>query len=354
MALQDVLRLGKLLEEEGRLSQAFRLYQECLHTERAREDADTRLLLCKSLGRIAGLEGKGDVALHFLEKGLSGSGSAATRRILAGASLEASAIFLERGELPRAFEAAVRAMRMALEGRRVDLTIRAFLSLTDFLGQTGALQAAADMAWSAVQLSQAAGLFRCELAARLASGFLAVERGDRDVASFELARASELALKADLPIETCRLKLALASERKGAGDHAQALLLAREGIEIARALGLEPLLGRFLLFVGAVESAEENPRRNFLRALSFLEQALVLAEARELPRLRWEVLKAMAALYRTRANKDLAAEFEKRADELEGLVFRRLPRKLRGLQWRTRSRTSRPSRETLASSQRPG
>ena len=39
-------------------------------------------------------------------------------------------------------------------------------------------------------------------------------------------------------------------------------------------MGLQPLLDEFLLLVGVVESAHENPSKNFLRALEALEQAL--------------------------------------------------------------------------------
>jgi hypothetical protein len=121
-------------------------------------------------------------------------------------------------------------------------------------------------------------------------------------------------------------------------DFTEALCLAREGVEIARWLGLDALIDDLLHLVGVVESAASNPRKNFLRALEALEQALQGAEARKRPRLRWEVLEAMAAIYRERGKDDLAEEYQRRADEIEFLMTSSLPPPLREARWRGRAR----------------
>jgi tetratricopeptide (TPR) repeat protein len=209
------------------------------------------------------------------------------------------------------------------------------------------------MAWSAAHLSEIAGLFAWELAARRRLGSLAVARREKEEAVRQFARASLLAATLDSPLENCRLQLAMAWERRWAHDFTKALLLAREGIEIARTSGLEPLVGEFLLLVGVVEGAEKNPRKNFLRALGCFEQALALSEARRLPRLRWEILLAMAALYRERGKGDLAEEYEERAEEVEQLAFRQASRKLRGLCWKARIGDSLRGREAVSLTRSP-
>jgi hypothetical protein len=96
-------------------------------------------------------------------------------------------------------------------------------------------------------------------------------------------------------------------------------------------------MDELLYLVGVIESAAANPRKNFLRALEVLEQALQGAESRNRPRLRWEVLQAMARIYRERGKPEPAAEYDARARELEATVFSSVPRELRGLVWRSRA-----------------
>jgi hypothetical protein len=87
-----------------------------------------------------------------------------------------------------------------------------------------------------------------------------------------------------------------------------------------------------------IESAAKNPRKNFLRALEVLEQALISSEARRRPRLRWEILKDMALVYRERGKDDLAEEFERRAQELELVASSSLPLGAKRLGWTSRAR----------------
>jgi len=151
------------------------------------------------------------------------------------------------------------------------------------------------------------------------------------------ARALELAAVLDLPVETCRVKLDLGWERYRRREFPEALQLAREALETARSLSLSKLIDDLLHLVGVVESAATNPRKNFLRALEALEQALQGAEARGRPRLRWEVLQAMARIYRERGKPEPAAEYDTKAREIEATVFSGLPRELRSLVWRSRA-----------------
>ena len=140
----------------------------------------------------------------------------------------------------------------------------------------------------------------------------------------------------DLPVESCRLKLEFGWDCYNQGDFAEARRFGREGIELARARGLKVLLDDLLHLVGVVESAGRNPRKNFLRALEALEQALGGAESKKRPRLGWEVLQHMGRVYKERGKQDLAEEYARHAEEIERGVFARLPAALMGIAWRPR------------------
>jgi tetratricopeptide (TPR) repeat protein len=333
---KDLLVLGRLLEDDGRLAEAEKAYQECLRDEPGRAP-QVRIQAIHSLGRITALRGEDDRALRLFEQALQlDEGGGLTREVLLESYLEVGAIFLERGGLGRAFDYSLRALRLALEGGGKHLAVRALLGFSDLLAEGGAFGASLDLAHASLLLARRAGLARWELvSSRHVGRAMAGEQSDGALDAF--SRALEIAAVLDLPVETCRVKLDLAWERYRRREFPEALRLAREGLETARSLSLAKLIDELLHLVGVVESASTNPRKNFLRALEALEQALQGAEARSRPRLRWEVLHALARIYRERGKPEPAAEHETKAREVEAAVFSPAPRELRGLVWRSRA-----------------
>ena len=329
------LILGRMLEDEGRLKDAQRLYRGCLQSDPL-SGSPLRSGAFHSLARIAALTGDDDSALRCLEEGLEFRGTSPSRAVLADAYIEVSAIFLGRGDFSRSIDHGVRGFKLAVEVGDLEPVVRALLGLSEFLIEAGVLSAAADVARGTAQLAHQHGLLRWEIVA-CRELVKAITLGlEEEIPEGILPRWLELSESLKCPLETARLKLELGWVRYREEAFQDALRLAREGIEIARAIGFSPLIDELLHLVGVVESAFTNPRKNFLRALEGLEQALLGAEARRRPRLRWEVLHALAALYRRKGKSDLAEEFEERAKELKRIVSTTLPQGLSELCWRPR------------------
>jgi tetratricopeptide (TPR) repeat protein len=335
---RDFLLFGKLLEDEGRLDEARRAYQESLREEAAARAPQIRTQAVHSLGRLAAIRGEDDAALRLFDQALQlEEGGGLTREVLLESYLEVSGIFLQKGSIGRAFDYSLRALRLALEGGGKDLAVRALLGLSDLLADGGVLGASLDMAQACASLSRTAGLSRWELVALRHAGRAMTDGEPGGGALDAFARALDLATSLDLPLEVCRVKLDLGWERYRRREFPEALQLAREGLETARRLSLAHLIDDLLHLIGVVESAATNPRKNFLRALEVLEQALQGAGARSRPRLRWEILQAMARIYRERGKPEPAAEHDARARQIEASVFSQVPRELRSLIWRSRA-----------------
>ncbi|HVR76586.1 MAG TPA: tetratricopeptide repeat protein [Planctomycetota bacterium] len=337
LVVSEALVLGVLLEEDGRLVDAQRVYQDCLHTEPIAPDPHVAARALYSLGRIAALRGEYDAALRFLEQSLQLRGANPSREALGEVYLAVSSIFLERGDFNRAFEYGLRGLRSAFESGDTEGLINALTTLSAFLIEAGLSVPASAMSRSAFLMARAAGAQRWEAAAgRLCVRALSMSAG-ADAEGEVKARWLELEKLLEWPAETCQVKLELGWESFGKNDFQAALQYAREGIEVARSIGLRTVLDELLHLVGVIESEARNPRKNFLRALEALEQALAGAEARRSPRLRWEVLHNMARVYGERGKADLAEEYQKRADEVECIIFGSLPPALREVRWCSRT-----------------
>jgi len=327
--------LARLLEDEGRLTDAHLAYQDCLQRDFA-GDSMLRSRAAQALARIEELRGDFDGALRFLEQGLKYQGKTPSREILREAYFAVSDICLERGDIQRSFEYTVRGLWAVLEDRDINGVLRAFQGMSSFLNEVGMVPAATHMAEAFLLLAQVAELPRWELSARRHVVAATVRRGDQCLSGRVTERWRELSKKMDLPVESCRMKLEFGWDCYNKRDFAEALRFGREGIELARARGLQVLLDDLLHLVGVVESARRNPRKNFLRALEALEQALGGAESRKRPRLSWEVLQHMERIYKERGKQDLAEEYARRAEEIERSVSERLPAALMGIAWRPR------------------
>jgi tetratricopeptide (TPR) repeat protein len=344
------LTRGRLLEDEGRLKDAQRLYRTCLQSD-GPGGSPLRSRAFHSLARIATLTGDDDSALRCLEEGLEFRGASPSRELLVDAYLDVSAIFLGRGDFSRSIDYGSRGFKLAIEAGALDGVVRALLGLSDFLIEAGLHSEAVDVARGAALLASEKKLLRWEIVACRELVKAITFKLDEEIPEALLPRWLELSTKLSCPLETARLKLELGWVRYREDAFEDALRLAREGIEVARSTGLSPLIDELLHLVGVVESAFRNPRKNFLRALEALEQALIGAEARRRSRLRWEVLRALSELYRGKGKSDLAEELEDRARELKRIASGTLPPGLSELSWRPRLEISNSARAVARSKQ---
>jgi tetratricopeptide (TPR) repeat protein len=349
LVVEDYRLCVDLLEDEGKLDAALQMCRERLHSEGIGADSDSRLALYLSLGRILTLQGDTRAALRYLEKGSLAASDDGSEELLVRFSAAASEVFLRRGELARSFDAAVRGLRIAHREPRAETLVPVLLCVADFLMETGVLDVACDCAETAFLLARADGFQRWEVAAALRAGQIHRALGRRAESLERLADAETLIERLGLPVDDCRLKLERAWQSFDAGNYTDASRLARQGLEIARPLQLTPLLAEFLFFLGVLSGERRNSRRNFPRALEFLDQALGLADSLESSRMRWETLELGANLHQERGNSELAEEYSSRAEEILWEAFGGLPDSLKGLGFRSRlGERDKPRSPTLA------
>lgn len=333
------LALAELLEDAGQLKAAEEHYRRVLqvsHKERAAVVNNVRPRAFLALGRIEALRGRFEQALNLLRQSLCGQGSQPDREALSASYCEIAWICLEKADLVRAYRYYVRALQLALDYDSVDGFTNAIVGLAHFFAASCSAESSQNLIRGALLLVSTAGPSRAQIRLRWLLGRLAVENGDAKTAEVELNVASRQAEELGLAVESCHILRERGWQRYRACDYSGAMEIARSGIEMAREMGLEPLLDDLLHLVGVIDSAVRNVRKNFLRALEALEQALAGAELRGRPRRRWDVLQAMAVVYSERSKQDIAQECLKRASEIEALVFSVLPLELSGLCWSSR------------------
>ncbi len=331
----EVVQLSTLLEADGRLSDAHNVCRASLRRE---PPLAPELLtkVCFALGRISAHAGDYDSALSRFEGALERDMGPPHREALAIAYLEAGSVFLTRGDLARSFEYLRRGVCAALEVGTVSVVLLSLECMGRFLEETGQCVPALSVAQD---LIEAAGVFR--LPSLELSGWRLLARtqaghGNPEAAQKSFRRWKELVDRLELPIESARFKLEAGWLAFYELDFEGALKQGREGIQLARTLGLSPLVEEFLHLLGVVESSSSNPRKNFLRALEALEQAMGGSEARKCPRLRWEVLGDISQVYLLRGKDDLSEAYRQRAEEIELIVKSSLPRPIKHLRWRRR------------------
>ncbi len=337
-SIHDHLELLVAALDSGQLTEATEHGGALVRSAR-RDDADECAVVTMAgalLARIEALRGEYDGALRWVAEALKGQRGVPDRRVVQAAFSVAGRVSLERGELARAYHYFLRELRLARELGSADRLGLAYIDLADFLIEGGALAAAEEIARGAIQLAALAGDSRVELPARRILARRAALAGETDVAHAELTRAERLVARLELPVDACFLRLERGWLEVGRGDFERALVVAREGIEIARSKGLHPLLDDFLHLLGAIEGARGNARSNFLRALEALEQAVAGAEARCRPQRSWEALIAIAKAYAERGKLELTRQYEARAREVESIALHPLPAELASLSWQSR------------------
>jgi len=331
----ETLKLIEYLSLEGRIADARNVAQASL--KRAWNDPlSSQAQVCFSLARLSALSGDYDGALGRLEGALQGGIGLSRVDLLSQAYLEASAIFLLRGDLTRGFDYLTKGCRCLFDDIRISGALRALECLAGFWIDTGHYSIAAIAAQNLAGLARENQLPTWELTgARLGARAQAGLSGGK-IPKATVSSWGALVDALDLPLERARFKLECGWSAYHERDFEQAVRLAREGIELSRERAFSSLLDELLHLVGVVEGAAPNPRKNFLRALEALEQALSGSEARKRHRLRWEVLEDISEIYRARSKEDLAGAYLERAVEIEVVLAGTLPAAIRGLRWQPR------------------
>ena len=286
-----------------------------------------------TLGRIQALRGQFDDGLRSIHRSLKEQGRQPDRQTLLSAYNEAAAIYLERADLTRAYRYSVRGLHLALDYQLLGSTSHALEGLTKFFADCGVPKIALTFGYVALELSDFDEDPRLELRLRRLLSFLEELHGRESECDVHMERMRKLAHLVDLPVETCRMQLDSGWIHCLRQEFDEALCLARQGIEMARSMGLHTVLDSLLHLIGTIDSAVANPRKNVIRALDVLEQALHGAEAHRRPRLRWQVLQAIGSIYSARGNEDIAQGYLARAGEVEAVVFGVLPPELSALSW---------------------
>jgi tetratricopeptide (TPR) repeat protein len=330
---EDLLRVVELWLGGGKLDSVLQLIDGALLREDLRRLGPVRASLLQARGQAARLKGDSDLALDSYEQSLQSLLGLEEVGGVAKAYLEVGAILRERGRLARAYDYTLRGLRHHLECGDARRLLEALVHLAEFLVEMGRLHPGLLVAAIARELAAQMGALRLELIACRLSARALSEAGEARGAQRAFSLAVDLERRLAQPVESCRLRLESGWDRYRRREHARALELAREGIELARVMGLKHLLGDLLHLVGVIESAPENPKKNFLRALEVLEQALAGAELARRPQLRWHVLRAMANVYAGRGKVELAREFARRAGEVQRFLFGSLPPELQKLRW---------------------
>jgi tetratricopeptide (TPR) repeat protein len=327
---EDSLHWGRVLEDDGRIGEAFSLYREGLRSAQAPE---TRLDLYRAMGDIALLQGDAEAGLRFVEKGLSGVREGLDRARVASAAVGVAEIYQRRGDLPRACDAAVRALRLVQEEPVGSVVVPAFLCFADVLMECGAWKAARDLALSAAYVAQSVRDVRGELEAGLRLCAVFRELGDVEASTDAMTRVDRLSAGLDLPVLRTRLLLEKAWSCRALGKFEEAREAALLASNSARALRTPTLLTRSILAIGSIQGAPTNPRKNFLSALDVLEQGIARAENEGCPRLRWELLLVLAALHADRGSVDVAETYRRRAADVFQDALGAAADKLPGWTW---------------------
>ena len=337
-SLADRVDLVGLFLDLGDLTSANRSAREILTDCRADGVAAVERalepLLLLDLGRAAAWEGRLDESIRYIDRSLLAQARTPNRRALLAAYRDAADVRLERADLARSYNCSVRGLQLAIDYASRGATAAALSQLAGFFVESGAPSAGVAVARAALDLAPEQP--RLELTGRCLLGRVAAEQGERAVAARELSRAETIAERMDLPVEAAYVTLERGWERFHCGAFTEALRLARRGIEFARSGRFYSLLDDLLHLVGAIESAAQNPGRNFLRALDVLEQALAATEQQGRPRATWDVLQTMASAYSDKGKHDVASGFAERAASLQAEVTEQMPTRLRGLRWRSR------------------
>lgn len=257
------------------------------------------------LGVLYQQQGEVEAALDELQAGLGAMQGGPDRELVAESNVQVGILQLARGQQRRALGSLVRGLRTYLELEHETGVAHTLIRLVDAYLGLGQQRPAEELAQAALALAHHLGVDRLEAEAWLR---LAVIRGRRDAGApghQEVSLARELFHKLGILEGRARALLVEAEIYLRWSDHARASALAAEALEIARDLGLRPVIAHALAVRGAIEG-DPRARGDFIRALQTLESALEHAAGVGARNLLLRVHGTLADLYHQRNSPGVA------------------------------------------------
>ncbi len=320
--------LAEILIDEGKFVEAGRMYREALNSfELMRRPVQIALLFQRS-GRLHRLLGDRSLALQLFEKSLNCQNPVPQRALVGNAYLEVGSIFLIQGEMGKAYDYLLRGLRLFVDLEDDQGFIHSVLSFAEFFKRLGFRHGGMNFASFVVDICRER-LGRIEARAQCLLGAILSEAGEFSDSDRCFRKAQSLLETLGLAGEEAALQLEQGWDFYRREEYSQALASAREGIEVARRRGAMDFLEDFLFLLGAVESALSNRKKNFLRALELLNQALLGAQSRGRPFTEAQILHSIALVYERRGKEELGREFRARARAVLDRIETRLSEPLR-------------------------
>ncbi|MGE3164292.1 MAG: AAA family ATPase [Planctomycetota bacterium] len=225
------------------------------------------------LGILSQLQGEVGQALEFLQKGLDALAEFPERERIAETNLQVGLLYLGRGRFGSALKFLMRGLRSYLELEHEPGVAHALIELGHAYRSLGRADAAEELGLAALALAESLSIDRLEAEAWLLLATVRRHGNGPTPGHQEVALARELFGKLGILEGRCRALLVEAEIFERWADPNRALALCSESLEIARDLGLQPLMALGLAVRGSIETSPEL-RTDFGRALNTLESAL--------------------------------------------------------------------------------
>jgi tetratricopeptide (TPR) repeat protein len=328
------VELAELLLDEGKSAEAAGVFDAMVRGSWAPRSPAALGLILQRAGRIHRRLGDRAKALFWMEKSLEQLGAerldqGPEKALLGNAYLEVGSINLIQGEGGKAYDHLLRGLRLFVDIESDQGFVATILRLAEFFREVGLWKEAEVFAGAVVDLCQGTSLARWQARASLLRGSLASRSGDFLESQKCFRRARAILSAMDLPGEKAWLELEAGWESYRREQYPEALRLARQGIESSREMGMKDLLDECILLLGTVESALANKKKNFLRAIELINQALLGAEQRGRPFFEARVLRSISIIHEDRGKDELAREYRTRADSILESLIARLPPEIR-------------------------
>ncbi|MEM7261767.1 MAG: tetratricopeptide repeat protein, partial [Planctomycetota bacterium] len=319
--LSDLLRdRGELDLARATIRKALRVsYDEPLELPRIH----LRLgLACRWAGEIGG-------SLESFQRGLDAMPSGGDREILAEFNVQVGLLQLARGELRRAQASLLRGLRTYLEvGHETGVT-HALIQIGEVFLRFGEVEVAEQLGVAALAMSDMLELDRLEAEAWLLLGRIRSRGKVHGAGHQEVATAREIFNKLGILEGRCRALVIEGEIFVKASDFERARAQCAEALEIARDLGLRPLMARCLAVRGLVEGDKGGNLQDLPRAVQTLEAALEHAKALGDRLLAIDIHAAFARLYHQRGKEGVVKTHLRKAQQILQAVAKAAPSRAR-------------------------
>lgn len=297
--IESLSELGDLHRDCG----AFELARATLRRgfRIAEEDGAGSARFALQLGIIFRMQGEYARALGCFHDGLQAMRLGTTNRDwIAECNVQVGIVSVDQGNYQRGLGYLTRGLRSYLEQDHELGVAHALITIAEVYRRLGCNAAAEELALAALAIADAAGTDRLEAEAWLLLGSVRARRGVANEGYQETGVAKEMFNRLGLLDGRCRALLNEVLILRNWGDPVRALATCGQALEIARDLGLRPLIARALVLRGEIEGERKHRGHDFLRALQTFERALEHIRASDVRELEVEARAAIARLYEER------------------------------------------------------